>query len=423
MTFSSPLSPLSSPLQLQGSYGSSPRRMAEYNPAEGTCFWFGADWMTFTWLAVGFPCFAIVAFCLLRSWGCSLCTFHRLRLPPRPASAQNDGQDPLNSMYGPLLAPVHVAGSQADVDLVDNSVSMWVQRGAKAAIGYAFFMALIACSHGIQYTGVFEALGSLMLCICKFIVAFCAHKVHCHLSWVARAVAGRWVLVLAFSKFFMGISSLIMGAGYLHSVFIFKFDMDKSTPSDPDFCRLLFIYEWNLFFGLLSQTSAAFALFCIQARARDFVGDGGQLLAEVAGTSWSMLVGTTFGVGAALWLCGLALARGDWDNLGLQMAGCYVLASVSQGLAGNSMLKGNSKIIEYFKTPKGRQAFARAMLMASKMDTTAAPAVIGQVIEVGPRGSGANNPAAGTVEGTVVEMVGGKGMKSVSKGSDLEQCK
>jgi len=73
-------------------------------------------------------------------------------------------------------------------------------------------------------------------------------------------------------------------------------------------------------------------------------------------------------------------------------------------IAGYSMLTGNQQIIEYFKTSKGHETFAQTMVIASKMDTTVAPTVVGQVVEIGASHADKNKAAAGKVPSAVLGM-------------------
>merc|ERR1712216_208121 len=95
------------------------------------------------------------------------------------------------------------------------------------------------------------------------------------------------------------------------------------------------------------------------------MGGDDQVFSRIVRCWWPMLVYGTFGVGAGLWTCGALFVYRDVHGLEPvhMMPYLYLFASLSQLLAGISMLVTNCRVRGYFQSPEGAAAVKAAIEM------------------------------------------------------------
>ena len=151
--------------------------------------------------------------------------------------------------------------------------------------------------------------------ICAFQVGYSAAVVDRHLSPLARAVAGPWVRVLALSKLLMALCAALLMLAYFGVAL---------WPS----CSWGFLFCFSLMLSIVFQSGAGVALFALHQRATSHAAN----FPARAGGWWRVLVAGTFGVGPALWGCGLVHVFEV--PFGPPVAVLYLVAAGSQLLAG-----------------------------------------------------------------------------------------
>merc|ERR1719263_695091 len=165
-----------------------------------------------------------------------------------------------------------------------------------------------------------------------------AWMVHCRLSPVARQLVGPWLLVFATAKLCMAFTAL-------GTVLIFS----ALAQRDFDFiCLAIYLFRWSLLLALPLECLAGFSIWRAQVRAEPYAGGE----ARVGGWLTSLVAGS-FGAGAAVWWAGYLGAVHEAD---MAMGGCFVMAAMSQLIAGVSMLLVNRKIKLHFRAPRKTNA-------------------------------------------------------------------
>ena len=290
----------------------------------------------------------------------------------------------LSGFYGVLLEPStsnaalesSAISSPEDRSTLDAIVDRLIRRGARAAILFAFFMLLLAVCTIVQgmvlangknfgVIGLFfflDACCSLAACFCKFQVGLCAHKVHNHLSALARGVAGNWVKILAWSKFFMAGMAFVLAVTFLSLAF-------SNFESGQMWCNLLFLLICNGGLSFCAQTTAAFSLFRIHEGVMAYVSGGKRSVYHISPESpipnnrsakktfaritrvwWRTLIVGTYLVGFGAGLSGSFMFGPYFDHVGVAL----LVAAVAQVMAGVAMLKLNTNVKKFFASEEGK---------------------------------------------------------------------
>lgn len=268
--------------------------------------------------------------------------FHRRA----PQTASKDQRVSV-SAYGCLLERSDSSGD------VDSTVDRWIVRGAVAAMLYSLGLIGLSWStllhvnnwklFGRPLSWLWDFAFASICCVCKFVVGVCAQKVHKHLSQTSRTIAGDWVLVLAWSKYFMALCNFVLALLFLGRSW-------GLLEVEHMLCHLMYTFLITVLLSLVFQSSAAFSLLRIHDRAAAYVGDY-RVFSHIVGCWWTGLVCGTFGVGAGIWLAGTMVVFDDLNDDARPFelsAGFDLMAALSQIAAGVSMLYINRKVRHYF---------------------------------------------------------------------------
>eukprot|EP00929_Paragymnodinium_shiwhaense_P101155 TRINITY_DN64008_c0_g2_i1.p1 TRINITY_DN64008_c0_g2~~TRINITY_DN64008_c0_g2_i1.p1 ORF type:complete len:509 (-),score=74.49 TRINITY_DN64008_c0_g2_i1:94-1620(-) len=319
---------------------------------EGKCFWQNSQLFGGIYVLVGVVCSLLVALMALR-----MCGVVNLQTDFDVSDAYQSSVP--SSNYGFLLD-----GSDVSVD-VDDVVSKWIVRGAASTIIYAVGLLALAVSMAMHSKGFELSFGvdmlvCLLMVVANAVVAASSLLVHKHLSPVARTIAGPWVLVLGATKAAVAICALAWA-------FVFAF-IEWVGTEGPSFCYVGALFCWMLLCTLVFQTVAGLALFRVQTRAIEAVGDD-KVFSRVVYCWWNLLILGTVGVGVFLYMCGAAFVlqpllrvmSAALDPRAL-MPPFYCFAAISQLLAGLAMLFVNCMARKYFaETAGGRSPHRKAI--------------------------------------------------------------
>jgi len=243
-----------------------------------------------------------------------------------------------DAAYGPLIDGTDPTSAEA--------VNRWIFRAAFATTFYGVALlglgitlsAHMAGSEAVASLEAFEMLESLVMAATKAAVTRAACMVHCRLSPVAKTLAGPWVLIFAFAKLLMAITAI-------GGILIFSALAQRDFES---ICFAIYIFRWSLLLALPLQCMAGFSIWRLQMKAAPYA----QGEERVGGWVTTLVCGQ-FGAGTAVWWAGYLGAVHEND---IAMGGCFVVAALSQLLAGTSMLMVNRKIKQHFKRPTRTQA-------------------------------------------------------------------
>eukprot|EP00747_Dinoflagellata_sp_TGD_P187384 gnl/TRDRNA2_/TRDRNA2_45007_c0_seq1.p1 gnl/TRDRNA2_/TRDRNA2_45007_c0~~gnl/TRDRNA2_/TRDRNA2_45007_c0_seq1.p1 ORF type:complete len:656 (-),score=79.98 gnl/TRDRNA2_/TRDRNA2_45007_c0_seq1:70-2037(-) len=296
-------------------------------------------WATPIYFALGWPCLILLVWALV---GTMLVTRRPMGHPGRNEFISTVPSRHPSQAYGNLLE------SHNEWD-VDSLVHSWLVRGGCSAMCYAVVVLILAFTTAVQNRGVMirifiNAFEALVMAGCKLAVGLSALFVHQNLSSISRAMAGPWILILAVSKMAMALAALLMCFGYL------------DLAGSYEVCGALSLFTWSCTIAMIFQSLAGFSLFRVYYRTVRRVGDR-EVFAKVVGGWWSALVGSTFGVGIGFWWCGARLLT-DADYALLEIPFLLVLTACCQVTAGLSIVRTNSLIRSYFKSPEGKAKFA-----------------------------------------------------------------
>jgi len=290
--------------------------------------------VAFIWLAFGIPCGLVMFLVLSRS--CCSCS-DIIKQDDDPFSQDGDElpESGGEAAYGPLIDGANPANAAA--------VNRWISVGAFGIIGYGVALMGLGITLAAHMAGTnAEAVASLqqleimecaIMAASKGVVFRAACTVHCRLSPVARTLAGPWVLVYAMAKFL----------GAMSAVAILVIFMTLAEKNYDFLCMSMYLFRWSLLMALPLEVLAGFAIWRAKLRAEPYAGGE----ARVGGWVTSLIVGT-FGAGSAVWWAGYLGAVHEAD---FAMGGCFIMAALSQLLAGLSMLFINRKIKQLYRQP------------------------------------------------------------------------
>lgn len=294
-----------------------------YTPAGFLRLWARA---AFIWLIFGIPC-GFLIFCVLLRMFVSCGVVDQLEADP---FGGKDGVAPAGGAYGQLID-----GSDPDSA---EAVNRWIFRAAFGAIIYGLSQLSLGVTLSMHLSGseqvasleALEMLLAIVMAFSKAAVTRAACMVHCRMTPVARQIAGPWILVYAFAKSLGAVSAV-------GSILIF------SALAHRDFeiiCLAIYLFRWSLLLALPLECLAGFSIWRTQLRAEPY----GANEVQVGGWVTSLVAGN-FGAGTAVWWAGYLGAVHESD---IAMGGCFILAALSQLLAGVSMVLVNRKIKQYF---------------------------------------------------------------------------
>jgi len=215
-------------------------------------------------------------------------------------------------------------------------VNRWIFRGAVGTIFYgislmALGVTLVGHMAGLRFSFAVELFESLAMAFSKLAVARAALMVHRHLTPVAYGVTGPWVLVVGILKLIMAFVAFCGGL-----VFGAMADSDYENV-----CFAMYLFRWSLLLALPLQCLAGFALWRIQLRAMRYAGGSSRVFIWA-----SLLVLGNFGSGLCVWWAGYL---GTVHEASLAFATSFGMASMSQLVAGVSLLVVNRKVKQHFK--------------------------------------------------------------------------
>mmetsp|Transcript_74062 Transcript_74062/g.209115 ORF Transcript_74062/g.209115 Transcript_74062/m.209115 type:complete len:617 (+) Transcript_74062:54-1904(+) len=277
------------------------------------------------WLIVGVPCILVMLYATCQMYCCGCAA-----LPDGESPAlwfKTQFQSTRDMAYGPIIE-----AGEADAGVY---VNRWVFWAAVGAIIYGVALLLLgvtltahmASTEGGAYSS--EILESLAMAGSKLVVARAAFMVHSSLAPQTRQVADSWIFVVACAKLGLAIPALC--AAFL---FITMDDQDYENT-----CFAWYLFHWSLMLTLPLQCIAGVALWRVRTRAQHC----GDSKANVGRWSKLLVVGN-FGSGAGVWLGGY---MNSVHEMGYMCALFFVLAAVSQLVAGVSLLMVNHRIKEY----------------------------------------------------------------------------
>jgi len=333
-----------------------------------TCFWHHSHLREeLLWYGIGIPCFIVMA----------IVTVHMVLIIYSGAGSKNRGvnmdgdatgqspsgrridlsvvPNPLNSAYGRLLdMPFEASETETQISAnseVDETVNMWLLRGAVAEIVFAMGLGGIGCTmllhnHWIACSLFLDAIEGFVCFCSKVTIVLASYYVYTNLSPLSLKVAGIWIHIFAAAKFCMGLASFNIFVGYM----IFG---SKDDEFD-NFCLAAHFFYSALLSMIVFQTITGVALYGVHINVVNSIGDINRFY-EVAGVWWAILVLGTFGVGVSIWLVGADFMIQE-DRDGFQKIGVYFsVASFFQACAGTAIFCINSRVRAHFRGPKGEK--------------------------------------------------------------------
>lgn len=133
----------------------------------------------------------------------------------------------------------------------------------------------------------------------------------------------------------------------LANVLAFQDGMDGDQRRN---CMAGYIFCWSLVLSFVFQCVSGFALFQIYDRAAGYMEDA-QVFSKVVGSTWTILIASTFCVGLGLGLCaGFFIFDDPHDFVDPFKAifVTYFCSGLFQLLSGIALLAANNKMQAYF---------------------------------------------------------------------------
>lgn len=312
------------------------------------CFWIGSgkEHATFQHIFVitGFPSI-LVLLCSMQGRLCRNNHIERERWP------DEDELPATRSLHYGLIVK---QDGEADVDSVIND---WIWWGVFWSMAYAGALLALAATSALRYQGfevniALDAGEAFVMFASQLGVGFCVRTVRLHLSPAAQSVAGKWVLVLALSKFSMAGGALVLASIYL--------TLADGLRSAESFCQLGYTFCWSMLLSMLFQCSACVAMSRISERALSHMGDR-TAVSKMVGCWWAALIFSTFAVGFFLWCSGAMFVfdyRGNAVNPFKLVPTFFMLAATSQFIASFALRQVNVRVRKYFGSPEGQMVAA-----------------------------------------------------------------